>query len=140
MLPNICSVRKMYFSKGNFTGRASDGNTLTAAQLSWGKAFQVPASTMLTGLCSLVPYIHPLLPAPNPPHSPHRVALSRLTWALGPSAPPKRGITRATVLQRVLEWKVRVGLLDVVGDCYQHFRQLNIGVATKNKSCSQFYH
>lgn len=51
--------------------------------------------------------------------------------------PPRKAAWRG--LREVLEWKARVGLLDVGGDRRRHFRQLNKELATKNKSCSRFH-
>lgn len=66
----------------------------------------------------------------DPPNPPALHGVLRLP-------PPRKAAWRG--LREALEWKARVGLLDVGGDRRQHFRQLNKELATKNKSCSRFH-
>lgn len=81
---------------------------------------------VLTRFWSLMPYIHHLPLAQNPSHPPHRVAFRSLTQGFRSRSSQKSGIMREAAWQRVLAWKVRVGLLDVGGDCYRHFHWLNM--------------
>lgn len=139
MLLNICSTRKMHFLMGNFTGRAPEGDSLTAPQQLGFHGEKRFGCQPWPDHTDVALYAHRLPPAKNPTHPSHRAAYLSLIQGFRSRFSPKCSVTRAVARQRVPAWKTRVGFLDVDGGCYQHFRQLNKGVATKNKSGSQFH-